>query len=127
MKADIYSIVLTRLRIHYCLFIALDGQKSNVKEILLDLKNLHNKVTQLPQKDDISASQRQNPQPLEQIRRDINDINIHLNSTHDDAMKNLNGLTEISAILVKSIANANNGMLSLYFLLHSVYEAKIIL
>ncbi|CAH1100117.1 unnamed protein product [Psylliodes chrysocephalus] len=87
---------------------ALDGQKSNVKEILLDLKNLHNKVTQLPQKDDISASQRQNPQPLEQIRRDINDINIHLNSTHDDAMKNLNGLTEISAILVKSIANANN-------------------
>ncbi|CAH1276108.1 unnamed protein product [Diabrotica balteata] len=80
---------------------ALDGQKSSVKEILQDLKNLHGQVKQLPQNDVVNKLQNsvKNCQdPL--IKQTLHKIEDKLN----------NGLTQLTSTLNKNLANTSNAV-----------------
>ncbi|CAH1276112.1 unnamed protein product [Diabrotica balteata] len=90
---------------------ALDGQKSSVKDILQDLKSLHSQVKQLPQKDVINKLQNSNNNCQDpSLKQVLHKIEGKLNKTHDEVTKNLNGLTQLTSTLNKSLANTNNAV-----------------
>ncbi|XP_072382839.1 uncharacterized protein [Diabrotica undecimpunctata] len=90
---------------------ALDGQKSSVKDILQDLKNLHSQVKQLPQNDALNKLQNsikncQDPS----IKQALHKIEDKLNKSYDETTKNLNGLTQLTSTLNKNLANTSNAV-----------------
>ncbi|XP_072382843.1 uncharacterized protein [Diabrotica undecimpunctata] len=90
---------------------ALDGQKSSVKDILEDLKSLHSQVKQLPQKDVINKLQNSNNNCQDpSLKQVLHKIEGKLNKSHDEVTKNLNGLTQLTSTLNKSLANTNNAV-----------------
>lgn len=96
----------------------LDTQKSTTKDILQDIKNLQNQVKQLPQKDDLTSSRNNIINKLTNgtnchvpsLERDINKILVTVNKSHDDAVKNINGLTAVTDTMKKGFANTNNAL-----------------
>uniref|UniRef100_A0A6P7G8A2 Laminin subunit gamma-1-like n=1 Tax=Diabrotica virgifera virgifera TaxID=50390 RepID=A0A6P7G8A2_DIAVI len=96
---------------------ALNGQQSDVKEILIDVKNIQNKINQLPQRYDLDLHQNSSLQKLNQLSADVsvckqqssnevrhileNIIN-NINKTHEDTIEKLNDLSEITAALGQS-------------------------
>lgn len=96
----------------------LDTQKSTTKDILQDIKNLQNQVKQLPQKDDLTSSRNNIINKLTNgtnchvpsLERDINKILVTVNKSHDEAIKNINGLTAVTDTMKKGFANTNNAL-----------------
>ncbi|XP_050502823.1 myosin-4 isoform X2 [Diabrotica virgifera virgifera] len=96
---------------------ALNGQQSDVKEILTDVKNIQNKINQLPQRYDLDLHQNSSLQKLNQLSADVSvckqqssnevrhileSIINNINKTHEDTIEKLNDLSEITAALGQS-------------------------
>ncbi|CAG9817638.1 unnamed protein product [Phaedon cochleariae] len=99
--------------------IALDSQKSQVKEVLSDVKNVRSKLNDLPQSYDLNALQNVTLEKLQEIKSEIaahpnitstlitnavRDINANSDANQVEAMKNVNELSEITATMADSFA-----------------------
>ncbi|XP_023015574.2 uncharacterized protein [Leptinotarsa decemlineata] len=102
---------------------ALDAQKFQVKEVLSDMKNVKDKLTELPKKSDLGLIQNTTLEKLEEIKQEtikqpnltsqlltdtLEDINNNVNTTHEETIRNINVLSDIAANLAESFA-ANYG------------------
>ncbi|XP_057666982.1 extracellular matrix-binding protein ebh isoform X1 [Diorhabda carinulata] len=92
---------------------ALDNQNKHLNEVLQNIKALHNQISKLPQKDaevkslrhleDILNHTRENQENTRQILNNID-------TSHRETNQNINGLSEITNVAMKSLANVNNAI-----------------
>lgn len=97
----------------------MESQKSQVKEILLDVKTMKDTVEGLPQKSDIEDSQNTTLEKLEEIKFEntlipektaellqlpLNKIQEDLDSTSNETLKNLNELFVATVTLTESFS-----------------------
>lgn len=97
----------------------MDNQKLQVKEILQDIKNVKDQVSELPQKNDLNDMKNATLDKLEVIRyenqfasnmttlnllKPLEDINKNLNQTHENLLKNINEISDVTVTLADRFA-----------------------
>lgn len=105
------------LKIH--VFSALDSHKSQVKEILLEIKNVKDKFLDLPKQYDLENVRNTTLQKLEELRSEnqlipnvtiksilkpLVDIDQNLNQTHTNLLMNINEMSEVTVTLAERFA-----------------------
>ncbi|XP_072380938.1 uncharacterized protein [Diabrotica undecimpunctata] len=84
---------------------ASNGQESDVKRILAGIKLLQNKIDQLSQNDDLAIDQNFSLQKQDKSTSEL--IN-YIKKTHEDTIKKLNDLSELTVNLGDSFVTSNN-------------------
>ncbi|XP_072382840.1 uncharacterized protein [Diabrotica undecimpunctata] len=84
---------------------ATNGQQSDVKKILASIKLLQNKIDQLSQHYDLAIDQNSSLQKQDKSRSEL--IN-YIKKTHEDTIKKLNDLSELTVNLGDSFETSND-------------------
>lgn len=97
----------------------MDTQKLQVKEILQDVKKVKDQVSELPKKYDLESVRNATLDKLEVLRdenqlipnatvvhliKPLEEIKKNLNETHEDLLKNINEISDVTVTLVDRFA-----------------------
>lgn len=100
-------------------FSVLDNHKSQVKEILQDISDVKKEIADLPKKYDVEIVRNATLDKLEVLRQEseltsnvcvktlmkpLEDINYNLNQTHQDLLKNINEISDVTVTLADRFA-----------------------